>query len=197
MAAGLPHEWTRKTGLNFWVALRGLLENCATTREALERLRRYPPASNVIFLIADRSGEAAVAELSAGEMEVHLTGPEGPDEALIATNHYTLPGMAPLNRHQFILDNSLPRRKAILAAIAQDRPGITRATFRAVLTREIPDGCFGPYYDQGFGTLWSMLIDLNALELEICFGAPSHNPWRTFTLDTPGGQSYPAQFPQR
>ena len=43
MAAGLPHEWTKRTGLNFWVVQRGILENCRDLGDALEMLRACPP----------------------------------------------------------------------------------------------------------------------------------------------------------
>jgi hypothetical protein len=197
MAAGLPHEWNRRRGVNFWVVVRGLLENCATTREALERLQAMPPASNTNIVIADRSGRAALAEIAAGELEVWEIGPDLKRDSLVSTNHFVLPRMAPLNRHPFILESSVPRYAAIQAAIAAEQPKVDRETLRTVLAREIPNGCFGPYYRQGFGTLWAQIIDLNALEMEVCFGAPGFNPWRTFTLDTPGGATYPAVFPQR
>lgn len=197
MAAGLPPEWTHCTGPQFWVVMRGLLENCATVGEALERLRENVPASNTNILLADRAGGAALAEMARGEIEV-LEIPAGGREALlVSTNHYVLAGMAGLNRHEFILRNSVPRRAAITAALQGEAPRVTRETLRTILGREVPGGCFGPYYNEGFGTLWSEIFDLTELEAEVCFGAPGFNPWRRFDLETPEELVIEAKFPQR
>ena len=57
---------------------------------------------------------------------------------------------------------------------------------------------FGPFYSDGFGTLWSMIFDLTDGEVEICFGAPGFNPWYTFTLDgTDATKEYNAKFPDK
>lgn len=198
MAAGLPHEWNAKTGLNHWVIQRGILEGCRDVRDALEMLRACPPTSNVNILLAERSGRAALVEICAGEMRVLEIDTSSDWPCLISTNHYILPGMAERNRHQFILDGSVPRAKAIRSWIERGQHAVTRETLREVLTREVPNGCFGPYYSDGFGTLWSMIFDLTAGEVEICFGAPGYNPWRTFTLEGAGElQAYEAVFPDK
>ena len=43
-----------------------------------------------------------------------------------------------------------------------------------------------------------MIFDLTDGEVEICFGAPGHNPWRTFTLESVGEiEEYEAIFPDK
>jgi hypothetical protein len=106
--------------------------------------------------------------------------------------------MAERNHHQFILDLSLPRAGAIRSCIEGGQPKVTRETLRGILAKEVPDGCFGPYYSDGFGTLWSMIFDLTLGEVEICFGAPGYNRWRTFTLESEGEmREYEATFPDK
>jgi hypothetical protein len=40
-----------------------------------------------------------------------------------------------------------------------------------------------------------MIFDLTVREIEICFGAPRYNPWRTFTLENSGEvREYEAKF---
>ena len=198
MAAGLPHEWNKVTGLNFWVVQRGILEACRDVADALDALRAHTPASNTNLLLAERRGRAALVEICAGEMRVLEIDNASDRPYLVSTNHYILPGMAERNHHQFILDLSLPRAEAIRSCIEADRPAVTRETLRRVLAQKVPDGCFGPYYSDGFGTLWSMIFDLTAGEVEVCFGAPGYNPWRTFTLESRGGMSeYEALFPDK
>ncbi|KAB8140050.1 hypothetical protein F8S13_25590 [Chloroflexia bacterium SDU3-3] len=197
-AAGLPHEWNKKTGLQCWVVQRGILESCRDVQDALEKLAACPPTSNTNMLLAEPSGKAALAEIYAGELQVKQVDSACDMPYIVSTNHYVLPGMRERNYHQFILDHSLPRAEALRACIESSRPRVTRETLREVLTKEIPYGCFGPYYSGGFGTLWSMIFDLTVGEVEICFGAPGYNAWRTFTLEHPGEpHEYTAVFPDK
>ncbi|MGD8566443.1 MAG: hypothetical protein PVF96_08855, partial [Candidatus Bathyarchaeota archaeon] len=58
------------------------------------------------------------------------------------------------------------------------------------------EGVCDHYYSDYFGTLWSMIFDLTCRETEICFGAPTHNEWSSFTFNDPiGVKKYPATFP--
>ena len=196
MAAGEPHEWHKKTGLNFWVVQRGILDNCRDVKDALEMLRAHPPASNANMLLAERSEKAALVEICAGEIQVKEVDHSAEAPYLVSTNHFTLPGMVERNHHQYILDYSLPRAEAIRAHIERDRPDVTRETLREVMSKEDPHGCLGHYYSSGFGTLWSMIFDLTIGEVEICFGAPGYNPWHTFTLEGRREiEEYEARFP--
>jgi predicted choloylglycine hydrolase len=200
-AAGLPHEWNKKTGLHGWLVQRGILDGCRDVKDALEKLSACTPTSNTNLLIAERSGKAALVEIYAGEMQVKVIDTASDMPYLVSTNHYILPGMTERNYHQFILEHSLPRAEALRACIERDRPRITRETLREILSKEIPQGCFGPYYSGGFGTLWSMIFDLTMGEAEICFGAPGYNPWHIFTLENTGEikeyREYRAKFPDK
>ena len=43
-----------------------------------------------------------------------------------------------------------------------------------------------------------MIFDLTVREVEICFGAPGHNPWPTFTLENACEvREYEAKFPDK
>lgn len=198
MAAGLPHEWTKKTGLNCWVIQRAILDNCRDVKDALETILACPPTGNTNILIAERNGKAALVELHAGDMRVKEVESFSISPYLISTTHYILPGMAEHNHNQLILKFSRSRAEAVRSCIEGGRPEITRDSLREVLTEEVPNGCFGPYYSEGFGTLWSMIFDLTDGEVEICFGAPGYNPWHTFTLENTGEvKEYKAKFPDK
>jgi hypothetical protein len=198
MAAGYPDEWNKKAGLGYWVIQRGILDSCGDVKDALEMLRMSTPTSNTNILLAERSGKAALVEIYAGEMQVKEIDNTSDWPCLVSTNYFTLPGMAERNHHQIALDTSIPRAEAIRSGIEKERPAVTRETLRGILGREIPNGCFGPYYSDGFGTLWSMIFDVTAGEIEICFGAPGYNPWRTFTLENRGEvREYEAIFPDK
>jgi len=198
MAAGLPPEWIKKTGLTFWVVQRGILENCSNVQDALEWLCAHPPTSNTNIILAERGGKAAMVEIYAGETRAKEIDSTSDSPYLVSTNHFILPGLVEHNYNEFIIKYSKLRANAIRNAIQTDQPEVTRETLRGVLSTEVPDGCFGPFYSDGFGTLWSMIFDLTAEEIEICFGAPGFNPWQTFTLESGGAlKTYEANFPDK
>ena len=77
-------------------------------------------------------------------------------------------------------------------------PDVNKETLRGVLTTEHAPGCCFPYYAYGMGTLWSMIFDLTEGDVEVCFGAPTHNEWHLFTLDdSVGVTEYLAKFPDK
>jgi hypothetical protein len=59
-----------------------------------------------------------------------------------------------------------------------------------------PKGLCNHFYNDGFGTLWSMIFDLDKLAIDVCFGAPTHNKYSKFNLEGKRGISeYPAVIP--
>ncbi len=196
-AAGLPHEWVRTRGFSTWIAVRAILEGCSTVAEALEMLQDAP-TDYVNIIVAERGGRAALVEIAASRRAVREIAADDPAPYLIATNHYTLDKMRECNVFEPVIGHSTPRYRAIEASIQESIPHVTADTFRSVLTREFPDGCFCPYYQYWLGTLRAMILDLDAGEAEICFGAPGYNEWHRLGLEgDPGVTSYPAVFAQK
>ena len=68
-------------------------------------------------------------------------------------------------------------------------PKIGADTLLGILSDPYPQGVCCPYYSDFLGTLWSAVFDLTDLKVEACFGAPTHNPWHSFDLDSPAGTS--------
>jgi len=99
----------------------------------------------------------------------------------------------------WILRNSKRRFELIGNRLSQASPNISRETIRDILSRELYEGVCGHYYTDYFGTLFSVIYDLNDLEAEVCFGAPTHNNWQgPFTLDDPVGLNhYTAILPDK
>jgi predicted choloylglycine hydrolase len=180
MAAGLPPEWNYKTGLNFWVVIRGMLERCASVREGLEFLRGNLPTGNHSLILADASGEALLAEMSGGQL---ATKDRGSDPFIASVNHFRLEPLALKNKHDFILAGSVPRLAFIEKTLAQAKPRVSSGDLKKLLAGEAPMGCFGPWYSQGFGTLWASIFDLGKKRAEYCFGAPGFGAWEEFGLE--------------
>ncbi|UCF59240.1 MAG: hypothetical protein JSV15_02170, partial [Candidatus Bathyarchaeota archaeon] len=73
---------------------------------------------------------------------------------------------------------------------------VKREALRTILSRKYPKGLCDHYYTEGFGTVWSLIFDLTSIKADVCFGAPTHNKWRSFSIDEPlGVKEYPAVFP--
>jgi predicted choloylglycine hydrolase len=168
-------------GLQFWAAVRALLENCRTVDEALAWLAEFPLGTNTIFLLTDRTGQTARVEAFGSKRAITRRGPGSAEGYLFTTNHYLSPEMQPYNGK--VMNNSAIRGARIASTLAAQAPHIRAENLQGLLSERYPDGLCCHYYDAFFGTLRSMLFDLTRAEVEICFGSPQANPWHTFRFD--------------
>jgi predicted choloylglycine hydrolase len=197
-SAGMPWEWPKGRGFDYPIVVRSLLDHCQTVSEALELLQGIPAHFYVNLIVADRSSHAALVEFAGYQRAVkQLSGSTG-DGYLVATNHYTMPDLLEHNTNEGTMGHSVPRHDFIRSRLEASVPNVDKETLRSILTTEHAPGCCFPYYAYGMGTLWSMIFDLSAGNVEICFAAPTHNEWRLFTLDDPAGVTrYRARFPDK
>lgn len=193
MSAGSPFAPVQSPGLRFWAVIRTLLDRCASVEEALEVLAATPIAFNLNLLLADRSGQAVLAEIACSQRAFRRVGPSSELGALWATNHYVQPEM--LAHDQSRMWQSVARYRAIERTIAAGSP-VGKEDIRRVLSQPVPEGVCCHYYQDGLGTLWSAIYDMAAGQVELALGSPRCNPWRSFGLDDPAGvRQYPAVFP--
>ncbi len=194
MSAGAPMAPTEPGGCMFWAVIRTVLDRCATVDEAIELIQTIPISFNFNLLLADRTGQAALMEIASSRRGVKRIGPGTPDQFLVVTNHYNLPEMKPYDLGR--MWNSLLRYRAVQSRLQAAAPRINCETMRGILSDPVPQGVCGYFYTEYLGTLWSEVIDVTAGTLEVCFGAASHNPWRSFDLHSPRGVTeYPVQLP--
>lgn len=86
--SGVPCD-EREPGVMFPLAVRRVLDGCATVDEAVAVLEAMPHAFNVNFLVADASGDLAVVEASTDAVET--TRPD--DGVAVATNQFASASM--------------------------------------------------------------------------------------------------------
>jgi predicted choloylglycine hydrolase len=197
-SAGMPWDWPKGKGFDYWILARALLDNCETVSEALELLEDMPLYFFASFIVADRLGSAALVEIAGYQRAVRRIDSGAGDQYLIATNHFTMPELSQHNTNQGTMGHSVPRYDFIKSSLASAVPNINKETVRRILTTEHAPGCCFPYYAYGMGTLWSMIFDLTEGHVEVCFGAPTHNEWQLFTLDgSVGVTKYLAKFPDK
>jgi predicted choloylglycine hydrolase len=196
ISAGAPMAPTEPGGCMFWAVVRTVLDRCATVDEALEVVQSIPISFNFNLILADRSGQAALVEIACSHRAVKRIQANTPEQKVIATNHYNLPEMRPYDLGRKW--NSLLRYRAIQGRLEAMHSQVTPEGMRAILSTLIPHGVCCHHYTDYLGTLWSEVIDVTAGTLEVCFGAPTHNPWHPFDLHSPAGVTeYPVQLPDQ
>lgn len=131
-------------------------------------MRKFPPIAYAHIMVVDKSGNAALMEIAGEQYAIREMDEGSSEEYLIATNNYTLGDLPQYNVKNGVMGHSTTRHDAIESAIKGDSPNITCETFRSVLTREVSEGCFCPYYTYNLGTLRSMIFDLTDANAEVC-----------------------------
>ncbi len=96
----------RFPGLSCVLIVRIILDQCATTAEAIGMLRRLPHAMQYNYSILDAHGTAAVVEAVPGSVAVRS------GDWLACTNHFQSPLLRPLNRGAVHSQQRLPALEA-------------------------------------------------------------------------------------
>ena len=183
-------------GVSFWIAIRSLLDSCRLVEEALDRLESIPIADYLSLILVDKNDRAAHVEFADGEVDFHRIGADSAEQFLFSTNHFKLPKTEHANSLNVILRNSRIRTSLIQSMLDRCVPGVRKEDILCLLSTHHPDGLCNHYYNEYFGTTWSMIFDITDGSLDVCFGAPTHNEFRNFGLsDNLGIFEYPAVLP--
>jgi predicted choloylglycine hydrolase len=136
----------RAPGLSCVLIVRTILDQCATTADAVAMLRRVPHAMRYNYSLLDAGGIAAVVEALPGSVAVR-TG-----DWLACTNHFQSPLLRPLNRRSAHSQRRLPP----LEAWAAQRLS-AEAMFLALNRSTSP--AFHHGYIRGAGTLHTIVAE--------------------------------------
>ena len=162
-------------GLTFWLIVRLLLDRCATVDEGLELIQNVPHAQSFTYLLADRSGQAAVVEPTVEGIEVRY--PQ--DGLLVMTNHAVCPAWA--GKESFVPSDSHPRynrlRELLGEGVIDDE--VVKQALRdhegLVCSHQVIDG-------RRLGTLWSVVGHPGERQLDIAAGSPCQAEYRTVSF---------------
>ncbi|MBI9045778.1 MAG: hypothetical protein JEZ06_14905 [Anaerolineaceae bacterium] len=179
-------------GLQFWVAIRALLECCDNVSEALDLVKEIPFAGNPNLILADKTGNAALVEIFGTQKEIIKLDLENEKSFIHSTNHYTLNKMQTYNKPG-IRNHSQVRFDQIQTFLSS-KDVIDKASVKYLLSSKYPDGLCSHYYDEFFGTLRSMVFDPTSSEIDICFGSPAVNTWHKINFSSPS-EIFPAKLP--
>ena len=118
-----------KPGVSFALAVRSVLDKCASVKEASESILGMHASANANFLLADDTGDMAVAEVSPDKVMVRR--PEKGENFIVCTNHFVLPEMQQyedLERRKIENWDTIPRYLAISENIRKEGRKMTRLT---------------------------------------------------------------------
>ena len=193
---GIPNTHCTHKGLIFWIAIRSVLDWCRSLDQALDRLYEIPLSGYFNLILADKRNHAALVEFADGKMGVKRTTTEGQNPFLFSTNHFTLPETESCNKMNVILRHSKHRSSIIQSMLQKKAPQVKKDDIRNLLSSHHPDGLCNHFYNDYFGTTWSMIFDITEGSVDVSFSAPTHNEYKTFGLDDLRGIfQYPAIVP--
>jgi predicted choloylglycine hydrolase len=134
----------RYPGLSCVLIVRIILDQCASTAEAVAMLRRIPHAMHYNYSLLDADGVAAVVEAAPGSVAVR-TG-----AWLACTNHFQSPLLRPLNRRAAHSQSRLPPLEDWAAR------GLSAEDLFTALNRSTSPA-FHHGYSRGAGTLHTII----------------------------------------
>ena len=184
-------------GPMFWLPIRALLDECTSVKHALEYLTTLPLTGYLTLMFVDKQDHIAFVEVADRVLSVNRHPEDEPKPFGFSVNHFRLPDMQGYNKLNCgIIGHSKLRETLIEDWYKANQPGITKDHLKTLMVSEHPHGLFNPYYNNGFGTLWSIIFDVTKGSMDICFSAPTHNKYHTFGLDDPVGiTEYPTIVP--
>ncbi len=170
-------------GLQFWAIIRTLLDRCKTTDEALELLDEMPIGYNINLLMADADGSAVLFESLDGKKVHQKIGKEAGqgmnNRYLHATNH---PVFSPFcEQEPMTMKNSAVRYELIESAF-RDVETVATESVKQLLLTPYPNGLNCGYYEAFFGTIKSVILDVESRSYEICWGGNEKNQWQEYSL---------------
>lgn len=181
------------TGFSFWVVVRSILENCKTVQEAIEWTMSAPIGYNMNLMLADNTNKIAVIQCIDGHKAYKLLDENSEEAFLSVTNHALLEDIKPYEK--MIIESSIVRNDRIVEQFTKKKL-ISNDDIKTLLSASYPDGLCCHYYKEFFGTLRSMIFDVNDKTIEMTFGSPQVNKWQTFSVGALALQEMEVLLPQ-
>ncbi len=151
---------TRQPGVSFHFVVRRVLEEAASTKEAINIIKQAKVSSSNNFLIADATGKIAIVE-SAPERTMVIHPNQG-QRFLHITNQFISKEMKGFDIGGISWSKSIERNEGIKKSLAQ-LSHLDLETAKTILSN--PCVCLNLRKEK-FGTIWSVVADLNTLQIE-------------------------------
>lgn len=160
-----------KPGVNFILAVRCVLDKCASVEETIRTLSNAHFSTTSNYLVADKEGSMVVVEAS--PRKVRVREPEEGNSFMVCTNHFLHPEMLKMENQKERCWDSMPRYTTIYNVLKQQNGKIDAKTAQKILANHTGYVC-SHQRNIKLGTLWSIIATLKKLQI---FRAEGH-PYR-------------------
>lgn len=155
-------------GFNFMVIVRLLLETCKTTKEAVESIKQFPIASNMNLLITDAKEETVIVETMNGQVHIKKSY----EVYTIATNHALVDEVKKVQKEYLVQSE---KRFNLIESTMTQKEKISKDDLSNLMATPYPNGLAMHNYQEFFGTVYSVLFDINQRSINFSFGSPAFN----------------------
>ncbi|MBN7797657.1 C45 family autoproteolytic acyltransferase/hydolase [Parahaliea mediterranea] len=175
IAMSFVNGTSTQPGVGFHMVIRNVLENCSTTAQAIKLIRETPVATANNFLVADQSGDLAVIE-SAPEKS-HVRRPAPGEDFIYITNQFVSTDMKPHDKGGTEWSKNTERATTLKDSLSA-LSSMDLNSAREILSNKCV--CLD-LKKEGFGTIWSVVADLNALTIERAETKPKRTNYKPET----------------
>ena len=155
-------------GFLFPIIVRAILDKAKNVEEAIEILNRAPKTEGNNYLIADKSGKAAIVEVVPLRPLSIRWLKDSPEGILVATNHYQ--NNETQGENVFIMPNSYERVHIIKRLLGDKSRKISKSDISSILSNPRPNGVYWSDYTYFFGTIYSGIYDLEEVSWDLTSG---------------------------
>ena len=166
--AGVQSEDENDKGFFFPIIVRAVLDKAKTVDEAIDVIKKAPHSVGTNFLIADKSGRAAVLEAATNKNFSIRWLKDNPEGFLVATNHFQNNGTK--NMHKRIMPNSYERIHIIKRLLKNQKAPIDHRDISKILRNKRPHGVHLNSYAVSLGTLYSNIYDTKTPSCRVAAG---------------------------
>ncbi len=162
-------------GVSFIIAVRYVLDRCATLEEGLKVLSKLRFSSANNYLLADKEGSMAVVEASPEKVRVRM--PQDDERFIVCTNHVVLPEMLKIENVSERPPDSISRYTTIYNALRQQYGKIDLETAQRILSNHTGYVC-SHLKSIKLGTIWSLVSTLKQLKILRAEGHPCRTRYK-------------------
>ncbi|MDM5155537.1 C45 family autoproteolytic acyltransferase/hydrolase [Bacillus sp. DX1.1] len=170
VAITLVQSECKEAGLNFYVAVRKILENASTIEEAIHILREFPSSICNNYLLADHSGNMAVVEKAPQNMVVRR--PKENEHFIVCANHFVSEEMIALQQNMNNDWSKSQNRYTYMEEQLRRNPYLNQEIAQRILSNSKEYVCLN-LKKYNFGTLYSVIYELNDLRINRAEGQPN------------------------
>ncbi|MED4455822.1 C45 family peptidase [Metabacillus fastidiosus] len=159
----VPHEGI-KPGLNFYFAVKHILENCCSVEESIEVLKRFPSSVANNYLLADRSGDMAVVEITPHNYQLRFPI----NNYIHCTNHHENTSVS----QKWNWSKSKERFETMDVRLKKSGNEMDLSIAQSIMSETKGHVCLN-LRKHNFGTLFSIVANLNTLDIRRAEGQPN------------------------